>query len=137
LAAEKLLAVGPLVADDLSSLNQFRVVEAEGPALAADEILRLVEAIRPHMTDRSQGTAVVERVDPLGRILDDPQVVLAGDGHDPVHLAPHSGVVDRDDSPGPLGDRLLDQSIVEVEGVGPDVDEDRPGPEADEGTSRR
>ena len=45
--------------------------------------------------------------------------------------------MDREDRPGPRRDRLLDQRLVEVQGVGPDVDEDRPGPEPDEGVGRR
>ena len=43
----------------------------------------------------------------------------------------------REDRLGPRGDRLLDQRLVDVQRVGADVDEDRPGPEPDDGVGGR
>ena len=48
-----------------------RIVDAQGPALAADVVLRLVEAVAAEVADRAQRPAVVEGVDPLGGVLDD------------------------------------------------------------------
>ena len=61
----------------------------------------------------------------LGGVLDDEQVVAARDLHDRVHVAADAGVVDGHDRLRPRGDRRLDPRLVDVQRVGPDVDEDR------------
>ena len=109
------------------------VVDAQGAALAADVVLRLVEAVGPQRADRAERLALVEGVDPLGRVLQHLQAVPGGDGHDVVHRAADPRVMDREDGPRPRRDGSLDGVLVDVQRVRADVHEDRPGPEADDG----
>ena len=53
----------------------------------------------------------------LRGILDDEQVVAAGDVHDRVHLANDARVMHRHDRARTRGDRRLDQTLVDVERV--------------------
>jgi hypothetical protein len=92
-----------------------------------------VEAVRAQVAERPQRPALVPGVDGLGGILDDAQAVLAGDGQEAVHRAGDAGVVDGEEGAGAPRDGLLDQGIVQVKGVRPDVHEDRPGPQAGDG----
>ena len=76
------------------------------------------------MPDAPEGTTAVVRHQTLGGVLDDDQSVPLRDVHDRVHLARDPGVVDRDDGLRARSDRRLDQPLIDVEGIGSDVDED-------------
>ncbi len=54
-----------------------------------------------------------------------------------IHLTGDARVMHRHDRPGPLGKRAFDQSLVKIERVLADVDEDRLGAAQDEGVGRR
>src|SRR5258707_506404 len=73
-------------------------------------------------------TAGVAGADRLRGVLDDREAVRAGDLVDRVHVGRLAVEVDRDHGPRAGRDRVLEPGRVEVERLGLDVDEDRPGP---------
>ena len=129
LAAEELGAVRALLAQDLRALIVRGVVDDECAALAHRVVLCRVEGVAAEITDGAQRLALVAAHDALRRVLDDLEVMAAGNVHDGVHLAGDTGVVHGDDDPGLIGDGLLDLRLVDVHRVGADVhkDELRPG----------
>jgi len=84
-----------------------------------------MERITAQITDGSQRPPFVGGHHPLGCVFDHQQVVVTGDRHDRVHLAGHTGVVDRNDRLGAGCDRRFDQLFVDVEGVFSDIHENR------------
>lgn len=136
LAAEELAAVGALFTDDFSTVSKGRVVDQQGAAFAGDDVLGFMERVAAQISNRSQRTPFVGSHHPLGRVFDHQQVMVAGDRHDRVHLASHTGVVDRHDRLGAGGDRRLNQPFIDVEGVFADVNEDRHPSTKHEGVGR-
>src|SRR5207245_973907 len=92
-------------------------------ALAAMDVLRLVEAERAEIADGAEWLAAVAGEQALRRVFDHLQAVPPRDRHDFVHLAANARVVDGGDRDGLGGDRGLDEPFVEIEGVLADVDE--------------
>ena len=101
--------------------------------LAHGVVLRLVEGEAAEVPDGAEGPALVGAHDGLGRVLDDEQLVLSRNGHDRVHLAGHARVVHDHDGLRAARDGGLDLRLVDVHGVGADVDEDQLRPVVDEG----
>ena len=77
LAAREALAVGALLLQDLGALRPARVVDEQRAALAAGDVLRLVEGERAEVADRAERAAVERRADALRGVLDEQQPVLA------------------------------------------------------------
>ena len=71
LAAGEAAPVGALLPDDLGPLPQPGVVDEQGSALPAGDVLGLMEAERAELAHGPQGAAAVSGEQPLGRILDD------------------------------------------------------------------
>ncbi len=136
LAAEELAAVGALFTNDLGSIRKNGVVDQQGATFAGDDVLGFMERVAAQISDGSQRSPFVGGHHPLGCVFDHQQVMVAGDRHDRVHLASHTGVVDRHDCLGAGCDRCLDQPFVDVEGVFADVHEDRHPPTEHEGIGR-
>jgi len=136
LAAEELAAVGALFADDLGTISKGRVIDQQGAAFAGDDVLGFMERVASKIADGSQRSPFVGGHHPLGCVFDHQQVVVAGDRHDRVHLAGHTGVMDRHDRLGAGCDRCLDQLFVDVEGVFADINENRHPPTEHEGIGR-
>jgi hypothetical protein len=63
----------------------------------------------------------------LRRVLEQEEIVGAGEPPDPLHVGGLAAQVDRDDRGGSLADRRLDQRRVDVVGRLLDVDADRAG----------
>ena len=135
LAAEELGAVGAFFAQDLRALVVVRIVDDQRTALAHRVVFRLVEGVAAEITDGAQRLALVAAHNALGRILDDLEVMAAGNVHDGVHLAGDTGVVDGHDNLGLVGDGLLDFLLVNVHRVGAHVHKDELGPGQHGGSS--
>ena len=95
-----------------------------------------MEAVTAEVADRPEITFFVGRADSLGGIFDDQQPMPPRDIHDHVHIAADAGVMNRNDHPGPGSDRLLDQTLVDIHGIRPDIDENRHAAPQDEGIRR-
>src|SRR5690242_16583557 len=111
-AAEETAAVCAFLADDLGSLHERRIVDQQCTALAAAEVLRLVEA---EGGKGSEGAEVVSSVAPkeaVGVVLDDGKSVPARQSHDGVHLAADAGVVHDDDGTCSGRDKVLQARLV-------------------------
>ena len=79
LAAEEPAAVGALLADDLGALDELRVVDEQRAALAAGEVLGLVEALRRQRAERAERPAAVAAEQAVRVVLDDREAVRCGD----------------------------------------------------------
>src|SRR5262249_23862799 len=122
LAAEEFLPVRPLVADDFGTLVEVRIVDALGAALAADVVLRLVEAEGAELAQRTKRAILVPGVHALGCVLDNAQAVLASDSENPVHLTGDAGIVDWKDGFRSRGNRFLNKAIINVQRIRPNID---------------
>jgi len=136
LTAEELAAVGALFADDLGAVGVGRIIDQQGATFAGDDILGFMERIAAKISNGTQRAPFVGGHHPLGCVFDHHQVMVAGDRHYRVHLACHTGVVDRHDRLGAGCDRCFDQPFVDVEGVFADVHEDRHPTTEHEGIGR-
>src|SRR5262249_30614127 len=128
LTAEEARAVGPLVSDDLSPLDEPGIVDHERAPFAAGEVLRLVEAQGGQLAERSQRLPPEPSVEPMRIVLDEEEATLLGNRGECLHLAADAGVVDRDDGLGPARDGPRDLLLIDIQGVTPYVDEHRAGP---------
>ena len=79
LPAEEPAAVGAFLADDLGPLDEARVVDQERAALAAGEVLGLVEALRGEAAERAEVPALVLGEQAMGIVFDDRDAVPGGD----------------------------------------------------------
>ncbi len=111
----------------MGAVDEALVVDQEGAALARDQVLGLVEAHRRKVPDAAERTVLVVRRDALRRVLQNEETVPLRDLHDLVHGTADARVVNHEDGLGLLRDGRLDQVLVDVERVGPDVHEDRHG----------
>jgi len=62
---------------------------------------------------------------------------MSGNVEDGVHFAAYTSVMDRDDGLRPGRDLTLEQGFVQVKGIRPNVQEDRPRPAQDKSVDRR
>lgn len=125
--AEESLSVRSLVTKDLGTFDKFRVIDAQSTAFPAGDVFGFVKAVAAEVTDGAQGTAVVPGINTLSSIFHDADAIRFGDGHDPIHLATDAGVMHHANRACFGGDGVLDECFVDVEGVGANIDEDRPG----------
>ena len=86
-----------------------------------------MEALGGQAPKGPQRAALVGAEEAVGVVLDHGYAVPAGDLEDGVHLAGHAGIVHGHHGPGAGRDERLELRLVQVEGVGTDVDEDRAG----------
>ena len=133
LTAEELGAVGALFAQYLGLLDIIGVIYDDGAALTHGVVLSLMEGVAAEVADRAEGLAIVACHDALRRVLNDQQLMAAGDVHDRVHLTGHAGIVHDADDLRLLGDGALDKSLVNVHRVRADVDKHELCPGEDEG----
>ena len=136
LAAEEAAAVGALFAEDFGPLDVALIVDEQGTAFAAGEILGFVEALGGHAAERAEEPALVLAEKAVGVVLDDGGVVPRGDLEDGIHLAADARVVDGHDSLGPGGDERLQLRLIEVERIRPDIRENRLGATKHKGVGR-
>ena len=102
-----------------------RQLMRRAPPSPARDVLRFVEARGRKIAESPSRPVLVRGPQGLRRILDDQQVVPPCEGDDLVHLTGHAGIVHRHDGACPRRQRRVDGALVEVQRVGPDVDEDR------------
>src|SRR6185312_5984384 len=79
LAAEEAAAVGPFFAEDLGALDERRIVDEQRAALAAGDVLGLVERLRGEGAEGAEPAAAPTAVEPVRVVLDDGQAVAARD----------------------------------------------------------
>src|SRR5467141_420039 len=75
------------------------------------------------MADAAEGPALVGSHHALCRVFDHEQVALRGERHDRVHLAGNAAVVHRNDRARAWRNGTGDPGLVDVERIGPDIDE--------------
>ena len=80
-----------------------------------------METVAAKITDRSKSFAVVICLHALRSILHDFEVVFLRKPHDLVHLTAHTCIVNRNDRPGLVCDRLLDQVLIDIHGIRTDI----------------
>ncbi len=133
-ALEERLAVGALVVEHPRALDVVGVVEHQGAALAADEVLGVVEALRGEAADAAERPAAPPAEQAVGVVLDDRDVgTVLEDLADPVEVAGDAGVVNDHDGPHRVVEQLGEVARVGAEGLGLDVAEEHPGALADVG----
>ena len=100
----------------------------DGPALAAGDVLVVVEAEGPGIAQAAQPPALVAAADGLAGVLDHEQLVLARDAHDRLHVggqAPHVHGDHGRASAGPIaassapGLRVIESSMSTMTGIAP------------------
>src|SRR5438105_13871766 len=79
------------------------------------------------MSEGTGGAMFVAGAVRVGRVFDDNQLAVAGDGHDGVHRSRLAGKVHGNDRPGARGDGSLDSLWIQVKGVEVNVGEYRDG----------
>ena len=124
LAEEVLVSIGALVEENVSTGYVGFVVDDERAALAADEVLRLVEAQRCEAAEAPERSPAVPTEQPVGVVLDQLGSGPAFEHRaDSLEVARDARVVDRDDSTDRVVHDLGEVSRVEAEGLVLDVTE--------------
>ncbi len=90
-------AIGSFFTKDLGSGHHRVIADQQGAALATSDILGIVKAERPEIAQSTQRLAVPIGVDSLRRVLNHGQTSIPRKGHQGIHIARHSGVVNRHD----------------------------------------
>lgn len=114
LAPKKTGAVRALFTVDFAAFDEVEPVHQEGTALAGDDVLCFVEAQAAEVADRAEGASPVAGEHALRRVLHDREAMLAGDGCNVVHLASDACVVDGDNGASSRGQRVLDETFVDI-----------------------
>ncbi|MNL05185.1 hypothetical protein D3C87_1257680 [compost metagenome] len=102
-------------------------VQHQAAAFDGGDVLVRLEAEAGQVAKGADALAAPAGIDGLGGILDHAQLVLAGDGVEPVHVHGQAGQVDRHDGPRARRDGGLHGVQVEVAGARVDIDEHRAG----------
>ena len=118
---------------ELEPLGELGVVDGDGAALAAGQILGGVEAEAGRIGQVAGPYAVAHALDAVRRILDQAQAMLVGDGLQRAHVAHQAVEMHRHDGPGVGGDGGFHPRRIEVAGVGLDIDEHRCGAGLEDG----
>ena len=136
-AFHELGAVSALLAYQQCAVDVLFVVDEQRTAFAGSDVLGFVKAQGRHVTDAPERATFIGSHQALGGILDHDEAMTLGDGHYGVHFAGNARVVNDHDRTRALRDRRLDQRFVDVERVGPDVDEHRHAAAEHKGVGRR
>ena len=122
-AAKKSAAIGPFFPDGFCAVDKRRIVDEQGATLAGHHILGLVKTERRQLPGGSERTAVPCGQNALRRILDDDQLPWRRDRAKRDTVASDARVVHRHYRPRSRGDGRLDQPLVQIQRIRPDVDE--------------
>ncbi len=114
-----------------------RVVDQQRAALAGNHVLGFVKAKRAEVPDAAKRAPLVLRHDALRGILDHEQAVPSRRSARSRPFRSRRRRNGRARSPWSAADRRLDQGFVEVQRVGPNVDEHRPRAAQHERVRRR
>ena len=131
----------PLVVVAEGPLVQPGVVGDHHAPVAGVDGLEDVEGVGAQLPDRAEAAAVVGAAEGLGRVLQEQQVVLLGDGSQAVQVAGIADHVHRQDGPRVRGDarfhvgRVQGQAVVHLGQHGNRVVEDDRGHGSDEGVA--
>src|SRR4029077_2384768 len=136
-AAEEVTPVRPLLSDDLGAIDKLRVVDDDGAALPAGEVLGLMEALRRHDPEGAEGLTPIRTEQPVRIVFYDVDTMSAGYVEDGSHLAPDTGVMRQDDRAGSGRDQCFELAFIKVERVAPNVDEYRRSTAKHEGVDGR
>jgi len=117
LPAQESAAVGALLPQDFRALHKFFVVDEQRPALAAREVLRLVETLRGERPERAEVLRLVLREESVGVVFDEHETVSISDLHQRIHFAGDSAVVNHAECPRARCYRRLDERRIDVESV--------------------
>ena len=112
------------------------VIEHEAAALDGRDVLVGVEAEGDEVAKRADPGSLPRAAEGLGGVLHDAQVVLLGDGVEPVAVHRQPGKIDGNDRPGGGRDGGLDAAEVEVARDRVDLDEDRLRPDIEDDVAR-
>ena len=118
-------SVRSLFPDDLGIFNIFFIPDQNSAAFSHAEILRLMEAETAELAEGAKRLSFIRSHDPLCGIFHHRQAMPPRNVHDHIHLTANPGIVHRCDCLRPLRYGLLDQCLVYVHGVRPDIHEDR------------
>ena len=121
LSTEKFASVSSLLTKDLCFFLVFVFLENERAALSHRIVLCLMETVAAKIADRSKSLAVAICLHALCGILNNFEVVFLRKFHDLVHLTAHTCIVDRNNRPGLVCDRLLDQVLIDIHGIRTDI----------------
>src|SRR5207302_6900269 len=136
LAAEEAGAVGSLLPDDLSALDESIVVNQQRPAFSARDVFCFVETLRCKAAKGTEELAAILAEKSMSVVLDHGQVVLASNLQDRVHFTSDAGVVQGHDRARVPGNQVRQFFFVEIERVRPHIGEDWTCTAEDEGVSR-
>jgi len=125
LAPEEGGPVRPFLPRDLGTVGDLGVGDHEGTSLAARHVLRLVEAQAPGVPEGAEGPPAPAGGEALGRVLDRPKAVAAGEVEEGFHVRGDPGVVDREDGRRPRRQASLHVRGIEAQGLLLDLGEDR------------
>src|SRR5439155_26653011 len=91
--------VEALVAEPLQERADPRVAGRHDAAVAAGDLLGVLQGEAGDVPDRADGLAAIPRPPGLRAVLDQDQAVLVGEGSEGVQVARVAGQVDGDDRP--------------------------------------
>src|SRR4051812_1274743 len=118
-------AARALVAVALQQGTDVLIARADDSAVAAGDLLGLLQGEAGDVADGADGLAAVACAPSLGAVLDEDQLVLVGNNFELLHAARITGKVDGDDGFGARRDLAFDVARIEVVGIATEISEDR------------
>ena len=104
------------------------IVDHERAALAAGEVLGFVKALGCACSRTFPGAGPGIGQKAVRVVLHHRDTMTPAIAHNRVHLAADAGIVNRHDRFGLGRDCALEQRLIQIQRIGTNIDEDRPGP---------
>src|SRR5262245_1623622 len=105
----------------MSAIGQRFIVNEQGPAFSANDVLGLVKALRCGATKGSQVPAAVLTKKTVRVVFHHRDSVSPGDRKNRLHLASDSSVMNNHDSSRPCRDSRLEQRLIQIQSVAADI----------------
>ena len=125
LSSEILAPVRPLLPQNFRLLNIGRILDEKSSSLAHAEILGFMKAVAPKVPDGAKGLSLVSTHNCLGGILHHLKAMASRDLHNPVHLAGNSRIMHHKDGFCPFRHGRLNQSLINIHGIRPNIHKHR------------
>ena len=107
----------------VATVHEVVVITDDRSTFSDRNILGILETEATRKTDAADASAVIFGQVGLTGILYHDQVILPGDGHDPIHIRGYAQDMDRKDCLGPGGDFLPYLFRIDLESAPVDIRE--------------
>ena len=127
LATEKSAPICSLFPKNLRPLIKGRIVDQQRTAFSAGEILSFMETERSKLSKCAEVSSAISSIKTMRIVFDYSNTMPLRNRCDRIHFASDTRIMHKKNRFRARGNASLDLALVNVEGVRPNIHEDRPG----------